>query len=130
MPAQILVVDDSAEVRSVVDRALRGGGFEVVEAANGADALKFLATNEPDLMILDLMMPGINGFQVLDALRTHPRRAQLPTIITTGTMTGPDDFKGTPVVAVLRKPFTLEGVLSLVREVISRRDFERSSKTT
>lgn len=123
---RILLVEDSLELRAMIGRVLRETGFEVAEAVDGTAALQFLAEHEPDLIILDLVLPGINGYQALDALRTHPRLARLPIIVITGTMVGHEQFKGTAVVAVLHKPFGPEAILGAVRLAFAGRDFDRS----
>src|SRR3990172_5902465 len=73
-PAQgrILVVDDEADVRSLLSRVLRDAGYSVDTADDGGEALARLEANRPDLVLLDLMMPGVDGWGVLAELRKTP----------------------------------------------------------
>lgn len=68
---RVLLVEDSPEIRGLTARVLRDSGFEVAEVVDGTEALQFLAEHEPDLIILDLMLPGANGYQILEGA-PHP----------------------------------------------------------
>jgi len=63
--SRILIVDDNSEIREVINILLSGEGYEVSEAGNGAEALEKIRQEEYDLIILDVMMPGLNGYQTL-----------------------------------------------------------------
>jgi DNA-binding response OmpR family regulator len=67
--ARILLIDDDPNVQQIYGAALRTHGFEVNEALNGTDGLSMALKEHPDLILLDLLMPGMNGFQLLEALR-------------------------------------------------------------
>ncbi|HEY1132877.1 MAG TPA: response regulator, partial [Roseateles sp.] len=79
----VLVVDDEAMSRELMCAALQAVGVEAVAVPGGAEALQRLQTLQPALVVLDLMMPGIDGFQVLHELRSDPRWAELPVIVWT-----------------------------------------------
>ncbi|HPH97614.1 MAG TPA: pyridoxal-phosphate dependent enzyme [Anaerolineaceae bacterium] len=80
----ILIVDDSPDARRLTRRILQSQGeYQFFEAADGRDALKLVASEHPDLIILDLMMPEMDGFAVLDALKTNPDTAEIPVIVST-----------------------------------------------
>ena len=79
--ARILVVDDHEETRYLLQRVLSHFGHEVACASEGKGALEALSANIPDLMILDLSMPGVSGADVLCEIRANPRTASLPVII-------------------------------------------------
>lgn len=82
---QILIVDDSEEDVRLLQKILEADGrFHTQVAQNGQAALKHLAQHTPDVILLDLFMPGMDGFQVLEALRTHPTWNRIPVIIITG----------------------------------------------
>ncbi len=79
----VLVVDDDAEVREVVRRALERLGVEVLEAADGRQALALVASHDPQLVLLDLMMPELDGFGFLEELRRDEAHQDLPVVVLT-----------------------------------------------
>jgi two-component system response regulator MtrA len=81
--SKILVVDDSAEFRKLVEIMLVRAGHEVISAEDGEMGLQLAAAQQPDLMMLDYMMPGMNGHDVLVALRADPNIAQIPVLMVT-----------------------------------------------
>ena len=80
---KILLVEDDAALASVYQTRLEMEGFEISHVANGEDALATALAFRPDLVVLDVMMPKINGFDVLDILRNTPETAQLSVIMLT-----------------------------------------------
>lgn len=81
---RIVVVDDSPEARRLIRRILQSqGDFEIFEATDGREAIEIVNKEHPDLVILDLMMPEVDGFAVLDALRSKPDTANIPVIVAT-----------------------------------------------
>ncbi|MBY6278364.1 MAG: DNA-binding response regulator, partial [Symbiobacterium thermophilum] len=80
VPERILVVDDEPSILELVAYNLRRAGFEVLTADNGEDGLRIAREEEIDLVILDVMLPGIDGFEVLRALRRH---SELPVLMLT-----------------------------------------------
>jgi threonine synthase len=81
---RIVVVDDSPEARRLIRRILQSqGDFEIFEATDGREAIETVNKEHPDLVILDLMMPEVDGFAVLDALRSKPDTANIPVIVAT-----------------------------------------------
>jgi len=84
--ARLLVVDDNPDDRDMMQRRLGKLGYEVAVAENGEQALAMVADQTFDLMILDLMMPGIDGMEVLRRLRMTHSAAQLPVIMVTATL--------------------------------------------
>lgn len=83
MPKRIIVVDDDKEIREIVTFVLKCNGFEVAVASNGQQLHHLLARQMPDLIILDVMMPGQNGYQLFSSLRSNPDTQQIPIIIMT-----------------------------------------------
>src|SRR5947208_9630941 len=80
----ILIVDDEADIRDILRiRLANHPGFRIVEAANGSDALELTRQQRPDLIILDWLMPGFNGMEVLKALRESPELTIIPVIMMT-----------------------------------------------
>jgi len=88
----VLVVDDEASARDLMCAALQGAGITAVAASSGAEALRCLPELQPAAMVLDLMMPGVDGFQVLHELRGDPRWADLPVIVWTALSLSGEDI--------------------------------------
>ena len=83
MSNRVVVVDDDKEVQEIVTFALSRNGFEVAVASNGQQLQDILATNTPDLIILDIMMPGLDGYQIFSSLRKNAATQHVPVIIMT-----------------------------------------------
>ncbi len=79
----VLVVDDDESMREIVERTLRGAGYPVATAANGNEGLRAIETISPGLIVLDLMMPEMDGFEFLRRLKEDPRHCQLPVVVAT-----------------------------------------------
>jgi diguanylate cyclase (GGDEF)-like protein/PAS domain S-box-containing protein len=82
--ARILIIDDDALIRALAVEALREAGFYVVEADSGEHGLAAFEAERPDLVLLDVVMPGLDGFEVCRRLRSHPRLGHVPVIMLTG----------------------------------------------
>jgi DNA-binding response OmpR family regulator len=106
-PPQIMVVDDDQDTVAILARHLQREGFVPIEASSGALCLKLVHENEVDVILLDLMMPGMDGFQVVKALKEDPMTAEIPIIMITarddldaraeGMRLGVSDFLAKPV---------------------------------
>ena len=81
---KILAVDDESDVLLIIKTALMSEGYNVVTATNGPDALASAQDDIPDLIVLDMMMPEMSGFEVLKELRDDPRTQTIPVIMLTG----------------------------------------------
>jgi DNA-binding response OmpR family regulator len=84
MPHRILVVDDEPDVVMIIKTTLQAEGYDVASATSGRDALEEAFETTPDLVILDVMMPGMTGFDVLKALKANEKTAIAPVIMLTG----------------------------------------------
>ena len=115
----VLVVDDEASVREYVKEALRGHSYRVLLASNGPDGIRAAIEHEPDLIILDLMMPGMSGFEVVEELKRHPTACDIPVVIFTAKdLTREEVMRlGQEVEKVLAKGMT--GRADLLRELRS-----------
>ena len=80
---RVLVIDDEADVRLLYRVNLRHAGFEVLEADDGERGIAAALEHLPDVVVLDLMMPRVDGFDVLRALRTHPDASEMPVLVLT-----------------------------------------------
>lgn len=81
--ALVLIVDDSPTEVHVIRRALEKVGFETAAAADGAEGLRLAKTIKPDLILMDIVMPGVNGYQATRALAKDPQTRQIPVIMVT-----------------------------------------------
>ena len=117
---RVLVVDDEENVTHLVSSALRFDGFETITADNGTSALAKVAEYEPDLIVLDVMMPGRDGFAVLQQLRAAG--SQVPVIFLTARDTAADRVGGLRAGAddYVVKPFSIEELLARVHAVLRR----------
>ncbi|MFW6074787.1 MAG: response regulator [Chloroflexota bacterium] len=114
----ILVVDDSASVRKLVELTLRRNRYTVLSATSGVSALSALSENTPDLVLLDVMLESLNGFQICRAIRNNPSLADIPIIILSGREGEADRAAGfeAGVNAYLTKPFKPAALLRAVAE--------------
>lgn len=119
MAKKILVVDDKAELVKLLDSYLVQDGFEVVTASNGQEALFVARREKPDLIILDLMMPEMNGYEFI---RVYNREAQAPIIILTARLEENDKVLGLELGAddYVTKPFSPRELTARVRAVMRR----------
>ncbi|MBI3978481.1 MAG: response regulator transcription factor [Chloroflexi bacterium] len=122
---RILVVDDDPAVLSVLKRGLAYEGFAVDTAGSGSEGLAIARDRPPDLVILDVMMPGLDGLQVLDRLRAAD--VQLPILLLTARDAPADQVQGLERGAddYVVKPFTFEVLLARVRALLRRREADR-----
>jgi DNA-binding response OmpR family regulator len=122
---RVLVVDDETTIRDIVRRYLSADGFEVGEAGDGEEALAAFAARPPDLVVLDVMMPGIDGLEVLRRLRSQ---SDVYVILLTAKAEEVDKLVGLSVGAddYLTKPFSPRELVARVRAVL-RRDRDRRS---
>ena len=125
----ILVVDDSPTNLAILNVVLREV-YHVVTASNGPDALNMAATEEPDLIILDILMPGMDGYEILERLKANPFTKQIPVMFLTAMDQERQEAKGLAMGAVdyLAKPISPPIVLARVRshmELKNQRDFLR-----
>ncbi|HTY59665.1 MAG TPA: response regulator [Bacteroidota bacterium] len=120
----ILVVDDSATVRKFVSASLTMQGFNVIAACDGMDALEKLPSMTFDLVITDLNMPNMDGFELIRSLRENPQYRDLPVIILSslGDTASIETGKGLGVTSYLMKPFSLEKIQYEVAKYISWAD--------
>jgi CheY-like chemotaxis protein len=111
----ILVVEDEFDVQQVVADVLRDEGYEVSVCGNGREALASLRKSQPDIIVMDVMMPLLSGLQVLEELQKSPGLKDVPVILMSETSlpsTGPRLWR-----AFLKKPFRLEQLLEAVKRV-------------
>jgi two-component system OmpR family response regulator len=117
---RILVVDDEATIAELLATALRYEGFEVVTAGTGSDALRSVVRDRPDLVLLDVMLPDIDGFDVARRLSEDGRR--VPIIFLTARDDTADKVRGLTLGGddYVTKPFSLEEVVARIRSILRR----------
>jgi CheY-like chemotaxis protein len=116
----ILLVDDEASVRSLVRAMLDTGEYSFCEAENGSRAISCLKNHSYDLVITDIIMPGIDGSQVISVVReTHPAT---PVVAISGAAHPNTDSKALRADAVLAKPFTAAALISVARSLTDPSD--------
>jgi len=118
----VLVVDDDEDVAETIERALRHGGYEVLVAHRGADALQLARQRRPEIIVLDIMMPGMSGIEVCRHVRANPQLAGIPILFLTakgeiadkieGFESGADDY--------LTKPFDQRELELRVKALLRR----------
>ncbi|AOY84166.1 response regulator [Moorena producens JHB] len=124
----ILVVDDTPTNLSVISQALHNAGFTVAVETDGESAIEQVNYNQPDLILLDVMMPGIDGFETCKRLKANPSNRDIPVIFMTALTDTVDKVKGLSIGAVdyITKPFQQDEVLARVRIHLQLRHLTRT----
>jgi two-component system, OmpR family, response regulator len=120
--AHILAVDDDATIRSLISDYLTENGMRVSPASNGAEMQQVIASEHVDLIVLDVKLPGEDGFSLARGIRAEPRTAQVPIIMLTGQSHEVDRVLGLELGAddYLTKPFSPRELLARIRAVLRR----------
>lgn len=119
MMLTILVVDDIPSVRDLICDYLRKGGYQVLKAENGKEALEQALQKKPDVIITDIVMPEMNGFELCRSLKKNPLTEKLPIVLCTSKNQTIDKMWGLKQGAdiYLTKPFTEEDIILAVRSL-------------
>ena len=112
----ILIVDDEAELRYLLRRIIEGAGHEVVEAGNGADALAQVRRSPPDLVVTDIMMPIMDGVELIRRLRGEPTTNDIPILVVSSHA-----HLAAPADSVIAKPYTPNTLLAAVGALLARK---------
>src|ERR1044072_2529305 len=120
MSKRLLVVDDEPNLLRAVGACLRGEGFDVVTARSGAEALVRVAETVPDLIVSDIRMPGMDGYQLARQLRSSPRTALTPVVFLTAKDETADRIEGfrPGVDAYLVKPFEPDELVAVISGIL------------
>lgn len=117
---RILIADDESSIRLLVSRVLKRAGFDPVEATDGQDAIEHLDSGEYDALVLDLMMPRVDGFGVVDHLiETRPRMME-KTVVMTAFPKAAARERLHHLCCIISKPFEVAELITLVRECAAR----------
>ena len=118
----ILIVDDESALRLVCRLNLDAVGFQTLEAPDGETALELARTEQPDLILLDIMLPGIDGWRVAEELGAAPETRDIPILFLSARSNRSDEARGHEVGALgyLTKPFDPEELIARVQDVLER----------
>lgn len=128
MSARVLVADDDEDIRVYLEITLQLAGFEVVLAKDGAEAVELTRTSHPDVVLLDVMMPRLDGLRALEQLREDPRTGHLPVMLLTARARTDDAIEGLERGAddYLAKPFDPDELVARVRSALRRAETQRT----
>ena len=120
--ALVMIVDDSPTQVQIMKRALEKHGFETVSAASGSECITLAREMRPDLILMDVVMPGVNGFQATRALTRDPSTQSIPVVMVTSKSQESDRIWGMRQGAVdyLVKPVTASALVKKAQEVLRR----------
>ncbi|HLC67709.1 MAG TPA: response regulator [archaeon] len=117
----VMVVDDEAPIRELLGAVLGSAGFTVIAAVDGKDCLRKLESMKPDLILLDMMMPGMSGREVCQGIRKNQKTKSLKVIFVTVAKfseTGKDTLKELKVLDYITKPFDNDDLIKRVKKAI------------
>lgn len=121
MSAKVIIVDDDRDTREMLQVALEVEGYEVGLAANGLRLIGLLHVDQPDLILLDVMMSWIDGFELCRSLKSNPEFEHIPVIFISGKKMPDDIRRGLEIGAVdyFTKPLDLDALLSRIRAIVA-----------
>ena len=119
---KILVVDDEVHILKIIDYKLRTAGYTVIAATDGLEGLEKARVERPDLILLDVMMPRMDGFQALEALKRDPTTKAIPVFMLTVKGKEMDRLRGLQmgIAAYITKPFSPNALLARIDETLRR----------
>ncbi len=120
-PPHVLIVDDDPSIRRLIELTLRKGGYRYSLAANGLRAIELMEAEPPHLVVCDLMMPEVDGFQLLMMVKSTPTLARIPVVIITagGQQQQVERAIKLGAAACLYKPFSTHEFLSTLRQALA-----------
>lgn len=120
---KILIAEDEEDVVFVIKAALEKAGYEVIPASDGEQALQMISKEKPDLVLLDIMMPKLDGYSVNVQIRSNPETKNIPVIIVTGRGQMREVFelnKEAPINDFLEKPFRISVLVSKIEALLNQ----------
>ncbi len=120
MSKQILVIEDHEDNRRILRDLLTSAGFDVVEATTGEDGVALAETHRPDLILMDIQLPGLDGYEATRRIKANPTLRQIPVIAVTSYALSGDEAKAKEVGCdgYVAKPFSPRALLAKVREYL------------
>ena len=122
MPKKIMVVDDEESLRELAQAIFSSEGFDITTAASGQECLDILNTEKPDLILMDMMMPGMYGRETTEKIRQNPATKNLKIVFLTVARfseTGKETLDSLKVLDYITKPFDNEDLIKRVRKLVS-----------
>jgi DNA-binding response OmpR family regulator len=120
--ATVLIVEDQDEIKALLEFKLKSSGYDVILAENGKKCIEVARNNPPDLIVLDMMMPVMNGFETLANLKKDPTLQAIPAIVVSAKSTEQDIVKALELGAddYITKPFSPQVFIARVKAVLRR----------
>ena len=120
MSKLILVVEDQEDNRRILRDLLTNSGYEVIEAANGVDGVRLAEIHRPDLILMDIQLPGIDGYEATRQIKANPDLQKIPIIVVTSYALSGDDRKAFKAGCddYVTKPFSPRNLLAKIREYL------------
>jgi len=119
-PKRILAVDDEPHILKLVAFSLRSGGFDVIEASDGMSAIDTALAQQPDLILMDVMMPALDGYEACRRLKANARTAHIPVVMLTAKTQAVEQKTGLECGALdyICKPFTPKDLVAQVKALL------------
>jgi DNA-binding response OmpR family regulator len=118
---KILVVDDEKDVLLMLEKRLTAEGYSVITTTKSRNAIALAKSQHPDIIILDIVMPGMDGGEVAAKLREHPLTRSIPVIFLTALLTKTEEYQGSHTISsniAFAKPFDTEELLAQIKELL------------
>lgn len=116
----ILIIEDEKSIQKLAKANLTASGYQVLVADNGEEGLRLAQVERPDLVLLDLMLPGMSGWDVLISIRLSQKLRKIPVVVMTAVVPDGEEYRirGMRTAGYLVKPFTVDELLDKVKEVL------------
>ncbi|HOX23480.1 MAG TPA: response regulator [Elusimicrobiales bacterium] len=119
MAKKILIVEDEPDLRGLTEIFLKRAGYETISCENGRDVFPILETDKPDLIIMDVMLPGMDGLSLSKALAADPEKSKIPLLAVTALTQTKMTFEQLPQCqGFISKPFDMEQLLQKVQQIL------------
>jgi two-component system, OmpR family, response regulator VicR len=129
----VVCIEDEPEMITLIKAILSRRGYEVVGAASGREGLEIVSQLKPDMVLLDLMMPGMDGWEVYQKLKANPETQNLPVIVVTAKAQSIDKMLGLHIAKVddyIAKPFTPQELVESIEKVLAKRHAPAATEAT
>ena len=123
MKKKLLVIDDQEELLELTRRVLQSRGYDVITLADGEEALHTIKKESPDLILMDMLMPGKDGAQICQEMKSDSSIRHIPVILTTGQMLDENEFSQEGLTGAddyLMKPFEIDELISKIENLLTK----------